>query len=176
MEANGAVQVLLQYAADRFVGYRRKSVNRSGSEAAVPLANPSPSPGSLPPGRPANPPSRPSLSLFDAPPSAATSGYFIAPSRLAGPSTQLPFPTCRQTGGDSGIRLQVGRALVLASLQLLVDEEGDQADSDDEDDAEDDHDTGILAGPVAAPGELGEGVASDDGKADGGHVEILKSC
>ena len=88
----------------------------------------------------------------------------------------MRFPTCRQTGGDSGSRLQVGRALLLAGLQLLVDEEEDQGNSDDEDDAEDDHDTGVLAGPVTAPGELGEGVASDNGKANGGHFVILRSC
>jgi len=66
-------------------------------------------------------------------------------------------------------RLDVRLALRPASEHLLVDEEADETDADDEDDAEHNHDTGILAGPVVTLGEGGEGVASDDGEADGGH-------
>ena len=57
-----------------------------------------------------------------------------------------------------------------AGLELLADEEGDEGDEDDEDDAEDDDDAGLLGSPVAALGEVDEGVASDDGRGvDGRH-------
>jgi hypothetical protein len=65
-------------------------------------------------------------------------------------------------------------ALLLAGLDLLVDEEDDETDGDDEDDAEDDHDTSVLAGPVAALGDLEHSVASDNGEADGRHFGRLK--
>jgi len=59
----------------------------------------------------------------------------------------------------------------LPCCQLLGDEETGQTDSDDEDDAEHDNDTGLTASPVAALGDLGDGVASDDGGVDGRHCE-----
>lgn len=78
-------------------------------------------------------------------------------------------PPAQQPICYDGPRLDVGLAPLLAGEQLLVDEEGEKPDSDDEDNAEDDHDTGILAGPVAALRERREGVASDEGVVDGGH-------
>ena len=75
-------------------------------------------------------------------------------------------------------RLGVYRgALLLAGLDLLGDEESDETDGDDEDNAKHDHDTGVLAGPVAALGDVGH-VASDDGEADGRHVDgcVVEWC
>lgn len=154
------------------LGYRRESANRLRDRTALPFAFKPllasiPFPG-LPPAEQARKPSITALSL---PPRKLVScrKCAITPSRplhhhnpTRSPSSPLHPPAPSRALDDC-------RALLLAGLQLLVDEEEDEGDGDDKDDAEDDHDTGVLAGPVAALGDLGEGVASDDGEVDGRH-------
>jgi len=81
----------------------------------------------------------------------------LAPSTSAHPSEQssLVFHLCG-----------------LPCCKLLGDEEGNQTAGDDEDDGEHNNDTSLTAGPVAALGDLGDGVASDNGGVDGRHCEI----
>lgn len=60
----------------------------------------------------------------------------------------------------------------LPRCQLLGDEKTGKTDGDDKDNAEHNNDTGLMASPVAALGDLGDGVASDDGGVDGRHCGI----
>lgn len=87
---------------DRFVGYRRKSVNRVGSETACPLLPTLllPRAPSRRAGQGALQPSRPSPTSL--PP--ATSHYFIAPTRT-GRVRSLPLSPRRQTAKWWKLRL-----------------------------------------------------------------------
>jgi hypothetical protein len=60
----------------------------------------------------------------------------------------------------------------LASGELLVDEQGEQTDSNNKDDTEHNDNTGLLASPVRALGDGAEGVASDNGSVDGRHFKV----
>lgn len=59
-----------------------------------------------------------------------------------------------------------------ASENRLVDPEANETHADDEDDAEDKDNASVLSGPVAALGDVGEGVAGDNGEIEGGHFAI----
>ena len=61
----------------------------------------------------------------------------------------------------------------LAGEHLAVDEEGDETHADDKDDAEDEDDAGVLAGPVAAAGELVDGVVPGNQALDDRHCEAF---
>jgi hypothetical protein len=74
---------------------------------------------------------------------------------------------------NKGVNLSdLGRTPLAAGLDELVDPKGDEEAANNEDDTEDEDDTGLTSSPVAALGEVRNGVADNNGVADGRHFDV----